>query len=373
MGRRQKRYERRQAKRQQKREARLEKYQSFENVASINALYKAAWQSAKGVKWKESVQRYLLNILFNINKSRKELLAGKDVRKGFIKFDICERGKVRHIQSVHFEERVIQKALCANILNPVMTHNLITDNGASQKNKGTFYATQRLIDSLHRHYNKYGNNGYVLMIDFKSYFDNIEHKPIEEQLRKYLKDQKVINLTMDFVNAFGEKSLGLGSETSQILAVAYTNEIDHYIKDKLRIKAYGRYMDDSYLICEDKKMLTEILEELKKLYSKFGIKINNNKTHIYKLKYGFTFLKTRFYLIDSGKLLKKACRDSITRERRRLKGQSRLYKNKILDYNTIEQSFYAWIGSMKSRNVHKTITNMSRLFKQLFLESEVLK
>lgn len=373
MGRRQRRYERRKANRLEKREVKLEQYQSFENVASIKSLYTAAWQSAKGVRWKESVQRYLLNILFNINKSRKDLLAGKDVRKGFIKFDICERGKVRHIQSVHFEERVIQKALCANILNPVMTYNLIADNGASQKNKGTYYATNRLIDSIHRHYNKYGNSGYVLMIDFKSYFDNIEHKPIEQQLKKYLKDPKVISLAMDFVNAFGEKSLGLGSETSQILAVAYTNEIDHYIKDQLRIKAYGRYMDDSYLIHRDKNVLIGILEELKKLYSKFGIKINNNKTHIYKLKYGFTFLKTRFYLIDSGKLLKKACRDSITRERRRLKGQSRLYKNKILDYNTIEQSFYAWIGSMKSRNVHKTITNMSRLFKQLFLESEVLK
>ena len=130
-------------------------------------------------------------------------------------------------------------------------------------------------------------------------------------------------------------------------------------------------MDDSYLICEDKKMLTEILEELKKLYSKFGIKINNNKTCIYKLKSGFTFLKTRFYLTDSGKLLKKACRDSITRERRRLKGQARLYKNKILDLKTIEQSYYAWVGSMKSRNAHKSITNMEKLYKKLFLESEV--
>ncbi len=32
--------------------------------------------------------------------------------------------------------------------------------------------------------------------------------------------------------------------TSQILAVYYLNDLDHFIKEKLRIKSYVRYMDD---------------------------------------------------------------------------------------------------------------------------------
>ncbi|MBO4738813.1 MAG: hypothetical protein J5606_04545, partial [Bacteroidales bacterium] len=93
----------------------------------------------------------------------------KDIRRGFIEFDICERGKMRHIRSVHFSERVVQKSLCTNVLYPVLTNNLITDNGASQKGKGTHFATQRLIKYLHKYYRKYGNDGYVLSLDFKSY------------------------------------------------------------------------------------------------------------------------------------------------------------------------------------------------------------
>ena len=46
----------------------------------------------------------------------------------------------------------------------------------------------------------------------------------------------------NFIQAFGpEKSLGLGSEVSQICAVFFPNKVDHFIKEKLRIKYYGRY------------------------------------------------------------------------------------------------------------------------------------
>ena len=326
MGRRQDRY----LRRKEKREKQKEKFKDidFEDVAGLDALFDAAYKSAKGVKWKASVQKYILNILFNINKARKSLLANKDIRLGFIEFDINERGKIRHIRSVHFSERVIQKALCSNVLYPVLTSNLIMDNGASQKNKGTHFATQRLIKSLHKYYRHYGNEGYVLTIDFKSYFDNINHEKLKEIYRQNFTDENILKLSDDFIDAFGEMGLGLGSETSQISAVAYINSIDHFIKENLRIKAYGRYMDDSYIIHPSKSVLKSILEVLNKKYEQLGIKVNPKKTNIKKLKSGFTFLKTRFFLTDTGKVLKKPCRSSITRQRKRLKRQAVLYQKR---------------------------------------------
>ena len=287
MTRRQKRY----LRRQEKRSKNKEKFKNitFENVASLQSLYNATWDSAKGVKWKASVQKYTLNTLFNICKTRQKLLQDKDIRRGFIEFDICERGKMRHIRSVHFSERVVQKSLCTNVLYPVLTNNLITDNGASQKGKGTHFATQRLIKYLHKYYRKYGNDGYVLTLDFKSYFDNINHNKLKEIYKTNFKDEKIIKLANRFVDAFGNVGLGLGSETSQISAVAYINKIDHYIKENLQIKGYGRYMDDSYIIHPSKEILKNILEKLKIKYAEYGIILNLRKTHIAKLKTGFTF------------------------------------------------------------------------------------
>lgn len=373
MGRRQRRYDRRQRERAEKRKNKLAAYSNFENVISYSALYKAAWEASKGVKWKASVQKYLLNLASNLYKTRKALLEGKDVRRGFIEFDISERGKQRHIKSIHFQERVVQKSLCKNALYPVLTYNLITDNGASQKGKGMHFASKRLVNFLSKYYKKYGNEGYVLVIDFKKYFDNINHEKMKELYSKYFEDERLLKLINDFLDAFGDIGLGLGSETSQISAVAYINSIDHYIKEKANIKVYVRYVDDSDIVHNSKEYIKILLEDLKIQYSKYGITLNEKKTHIAKLKNSFTFLKTRFYLTDTGKVVKKPCRDSITHERKKLKRQAKLLEKGVLNIEDINQSFESWKGSMKHRNARKSVYNMQKLYDTLFSSKGVEK
>ena len=161
--RRQKRYERRKQKRLDNRERILGENIKFKTMCTYFALYTAMLDSAKGVKWKASVQRYILNSFFNVNKSKRDLEREKDIRKGFIYFDISERGKTRHISSVHFSERVIQKCFCTNILVPTLTHSLIHDNGASQEDKGVHFSLGRMKEHLLKHFKKFGNKGYILL------------------------------------------------------------------------------------------------------------------------------------------------------------------------------------------------------------------
>lgn len=366
MSRRQNRYIRRKQKRQQKRDEALKEYDNFNKVAGLDSLYIAANESAKGVRWKQSVQRYMLNLFPNIAQTNKDLFKGKDVRKGFIEFVLCERGKERFIQSVHFCERVAQKSLCMFALYPVLTHNVILDNYASQKGKGTHYAIKRLTKFLTEHYRKYGNKGYVLLVDFKSYFASIPHDILKANFRRYFTDEKIIKLADSFVDAFGDIGLGLGSETSQINAIVHINPIDHYIKEKARIRGYGRYMDDSFIIHESKEYLEKLLEELKVMYAAFGVKLNDKKTYITDLNHGFTFLKTRFYLTDSGKVIKKPCREFITRERRKLKRQAKKVKQGRMDFDAVNTSFQSWRRSMACRNARRSVHNMDILFNELF-------
>lgn len=366
--RREQRYQRRKAARLKKRQETIGKYDDFERAASLNSLYEAAREASKGVDWKASVQRYNSLLLFNISKTRAELLAGKDIRRGFICFDICERGKLRHIKSVHFSERVVQKSFCTNIIYPTFTRSLIYDNGASQQGKGTQFATNRLTTHLRRHFRKYGREGGILLIDFSDYFGNVAHEPLFEIYRQIFTDPRVIALGMSFISAFGDKGLGLGSETSQINAVMLPNRADHYAKEVLRIRGYGRYMDDTYLLHHSIAYLEECLEKLRVIYSEYGIVINEKKTKIVDLKHGFTFLKTHFYITETGRIIKKPCRDSITRERRKLKKQAALVASGVLTFDEVRHSYASWRGSMSHRDAYRTVQSMDRLFNRLFID-----
>lgn len=366
--RREQRYQRRKAARAAKRAAKIGKYDDFERVASLNSLYEAAKEASQGIKWKASVQRYNSLLLFNLVSTRADLLAGKDIRRGFICFDICERGKLRHIKSVHFSERVAQKSFCNNVLYPTFTRSLIYDNGASQKGKGTHFALRRLTTHLRRHYRKYGREGGILLIDFSDYFGNANHEALFEIYNKQFTDPRIIELGVSFIAAFGDIGLGLGSETSQINAVMLPNKPDHYAKEVLHIAGYGRFMDDTYCLHNDIEYLHECLDKLREIYAELGIIINEKKTRIVDLKHGFTFLKTRFYITETGRIIKKPCRESITRERRKLKKQARLVEAGVLSFDDVRTSYASWRGSMEHRDAYRTLQSMDRLFNRLFID-----
>lgn len=371
MTRRQKRRRNREQKRAKRRLKYIGKNLDFEAMLNFVALYKAMLDSAKGVKWKASVQKYTLNAFVNLKKAKKDLLDGKDIRKGFIYFDISERGKTRHISSVYFSERVIQKWFCTNILAPVLTYSLIYDNGASQENKGVHFSVKRIKQHLRRHFRKFGRAGYILLIDFKGYFENIDHAKLKEIIDNNFEDERIVKLANDFIDAFGDKGLGLGSETSQTFAIAFVNRIDHYIKEVLRIKGYGRYMDDSYLIHHDKKYLQECLEKLKEFFNKFGITLSEKKTYITDLKHGFVYLKTHFRFTETGKLICKPCQDAITRQRRKMKRQAKLLKADIMTMEQIDIGYQSWLGSIKHKHSYFAQKNMQNLYDKLFVPKHI--
>ena len=134
----------------------------FDKVFSFSNLYNAFKQCKKGVAWKTSTKRYKLNVLRNTYDTYSKLKNLTYRSKGFFEFDIIERGKPRHIRSVHISERVVQRTLCDECLVPMLERSIIYDNSASVKGKGIDFAINRLEKQLHRHYRKYGNDGYVL-------------------------------------------------------------------------------------------------------------------------------------------------------------------------------------------------------------------
>lgn len=173
------------------------------------------------------------------------------------------------------------------------------------------------------------------------------------------------------INDFGgEKGLGLGSQISQICALTYPSKLDHYIKEKLKIKYYARYMDDGYLLHPDKQYLQECLTKITEICNELDIKLNTKKTQIVKIERGINFLKTKFYLTDTGRVIRKPNRKGITKMRKKLKTFKTWVDNGKLTPEEVEMSYMSWQGHIKKYNSHKTIQSMDKLYKQLFKEDK---
>ena len=234
---------------------------TINTVFSFENLYRAYEKSTNGVKWKLSTQNFMVNACCRIARIRNKILNETYKNQPMRFFTICERGKSRNISALSFQDRVVHKCFCENYLTPLLSKSLIYDSGATIKGKGLSFTRKRVITHLQKYFRKYGNCGYVLKIDFHNYFESINHEILGNKLRKYIKDEDMFNLCMNFI-ALNKQGLGLGSQVSQIIAMFYLNEIDHMIKEKLHCKYYGRYMDDLYIIEKSKRKLFHCLKNI---------------------------------------------------------------------------------------------------------------
>lgn len=353
--------ERKERRYQRRREKRKKPTPTFDEVFTYEHLYESYRQCRKNVGWKASTQKFVAQAPLEVYRIWKKLNDGTWKSKGFYEFDILERGKIRHIKSVTIEERIVQKCLCDYALTPVLTRTFIYDNGATVPGKGYHFSMNRIEKHLHDHYRKYGTEGYILVYDFSKYFDSISHSVIKNIVRQYFDDPKLIGLIDYLVDCFGDRGLGLGSQISQIFALACANRLDHYCKEVLRIHGYGRYMDDGYLIHHDKEYLKKCLSDIQRICDELGITLNRKKTQIIKLSHGFTFLKCRYYLTDSGKVVRKIYKKSVTRMRRKLKK----FDGKLPPLD-VYQSYQSWRAYACHFDAWYTVQNMDKLYSSLF-------
>lgn len=362
------RFQRRKAARAEKKAAYCGQSDNFDWVFSYEHLYHSYKMCRRNVGWKASVQKYITNAPINVYQTWQRLQAGKYRTSGFFEFDLMERGKKRHIRSVTIGERIVQRCLCDYALVPVLGRTYIYDNGASMANKGYSFAVDRLCQHLRQHYRKHGTEGYVLLFDFSKFFDRVSHRVVKAVLHKEFSDERIIKLTEHFIDAFGDVGLGLGSQISQVLALASANRLDHYIQEQCRIGSYGRYMDDGYLIHPSKEYLQKCLEGIRRICEELEITLNEKKTQIVKLSHGFTFLKVRFFLLPGGRIVRKIYHCSVTRMRRKLKSYQRFVTAGKMTMDDVYQSWQSWKAYASNFNAWHTIQSMAELYNKLFID-----
>lgn len=106
------------------------------------------------------------------------------------------------------------------------------------------------------------------------------------------------------------------------MAIFYLNDIDHYIKEILKCKYYIRYMDDMYILSDNKDYLKYCFESISNELSKIKLCINK-KSGIYRLKEGISFLGYT-YVCKNNKLFIRYDSETIRKINRKIKY---LYEN----------------------------------------------
>ena len=312
--------------------------------------------SCKGSDWKESVQRYGVEIWSNTFKLQDELRNGTYRQEPFVEFDINERGKARHIKAICIRDRVVQRSLCDNILTPCTEPFLIYDNGASQVGKGISFSRRRLREHLAWHIKRYGNTGFIVLTDFHNFFGSLDHAYLISEYERVIPDAEAMALIRYLISLNGEVGLGIGSQISQNAGVFYPTRLDQYFKTVRGIKPYAAYMDDRYAILPTKQEAHDYLKDFYDQANRIKLEVNEKKTRIIPIRNKFVYLKHQYFVTDTGRIIEKPCKATFIRERRKLKK----YKAKDLPFADVENSYKSWRGNQK--NCYYRVKKMDELF-----------
>lgn len=137
---------------------------------------------------------------------------------------------------------------------------------------------------------------YIVKLDISKYFNNINQQILFQLMQRVIADPALVELTRVFI--FGNESLvgiPIGNYTSQLFANIYLNELDQFVKNKLMIKNYVRYMDDSIMLVSSKATAAYVYKKVEEfLATKLSLRLNP-KSRYYPGYLGLDFAGYRIY------------------------------------------------------------------------------
>lgn len=365
------RYQRRKAMRIERRRKRNEEIGTLEDIFSYHTLFYAGKKCCNGVRWKQSVQNFERHLFSGTAARRRKILDGTWKGSGYSHFMLAERGKIRPIDAPKIRDRQVHKVITNHILYPLYHPGMIYDNGASQRGKGLHFSFNRLKQALREHYRKYGREGYIVLIDLKSFFPSADHSAIFRRHDEYILDGKIRNLCDQVVYDF-EKHTGncigmpLGVEPSQIEMVALPSRADNFAKCQLSVEGFAHYMDDYHALFPDYESAKSFVHVMDSQFRRMGLHINLNKCKISPLTKPFKYCKATFFLTETGKVVCRGNRDSVKRARKKMRSFSKKVQAGKMTIDKVEGWYKVQVAYFGNYNDHNRVLRLNRLYYNLF-------
>src|SRR3989344_3781491 len=257
-----------------------------------------AWRKARKGKTKKGyVKEFEKDVLGNLLKLQEEL-KNETYTPLPLKTFILREPKTRKNSKSAFRDRIIHHAL-HNLIEPLFDKSFIYDSCANRIGKGNLFALKRFYQFQREITKNNSRIAFCLKADIRHYFEEVNHHILIKILRKKIEDEKTINLVYKILKNCRnkEKGMPLGNLTSQFFANLYLNELDYFIKHKLKAKYYIRYVDDFVILHNSKEQLELWKIEINKfLKDKLKLELHPEKSKITSLSSGIDFVGFRnFY------------------------------------------------------------------------------
>lgn len=338
----------------------------YDKICNFESLYEAHKVARRGKRHKAEVINFEMNLSKNLTIMQEQLEKKTYKMKGYYHFTIYEP-KTRQIYATQYADRVMIHCVCDQVLSPILQKKLIYDNAACQVGKGTHFAMNRLTTFFRDFYKKHGTKGYILKCDIQKYFPSIDHEVLKEKLAKAIVDKDVRNLLNDMIDGFETdgcpgKGIPLGNQSSQWFSIYYLDTLDRFVKEQLRIKYYTRYMDDIIMVHESKEYLNDCLIKMTEVLEQELLLSFNGKTQLFPIKNGVEYIGFRFYLTDSGKVIRKIKVQSKLRYKRDLKRLQSDYAAGRINLDKVNNSLASYNGYLNHGHTYQLKRNTLRNF-----------
>ena len=269
---------------------------------------------------------------------------------GYTSFYVTEP-KLRKIEASSYIDRIVHRWCFDNFLENTFVPQFIPTSYACIKEKGMHRAALDVQKGMRECKKKYGEY-YILKMDISKYFSNIDKEILLNILKRKIKDKDIVWILEKIIYSQDtKKGIPIGNLTSQMFANIYYNEADQYIKNKLKVRYYYRYMDDSIILIHTKEEIKEVKQKLEN-YIKNELKLEfNKKTNIFKNKQGVNFCgykinEYRLKLRDKGK----------KKIKKKVKYLEKQVKNTEMTSKEAKKYLCGHFGYIKYANVY-TLTN----------------
>lgn len=206
----------------------------YDKVWSIDNLRLALYNARKGKKRQRSVIRFMEKEEENLLLLQNEL-RDKTYRTSPYTTFVLVQDKVRNIHRLPFRDRVCHHAIAA-ILTPILYPTFTADTYSSIPGRGVHSCSYKLRAALKNPMNKY-----VLKLDVKKYYENINHSVLKMFIRRKIKDNDFLWLLDEIIS-----SVGGGDETVTSWEL-FESAICKFIFNRIRSLDKGRKKDYTVL------------------------------------------------------------------------------------------------------------------------------
>jgi len=313
----------------------------YHQLSRFFNIYNAYLKARRNKKYKQDVIAFSMNLEKNLIKIQEELFYEKYSPGTYRSFYVYEPKK-REILALQFKDRVVQHAI-NNIVEPIFEKSFIYDSYACRTGKGTHKAVNRLSYFL-KVAKRNWKDVYCLKGDIKQYFPSINREILKNMIDKKIIDEKMNNLLYIIIDgAPNVKGIPIGNLTSQLFANIYLNSFDHFIKERLKIKYYVRYMDDFIILMPLKYQLRELLLLINDYLIDILQLTLNSKSSIFNYRRGIDFLGYRIW--PTHRLLRK-------RSVKKIKRYLKYCEKNNIPFVERRQIINAWLGHASYANTY---------------------